>query len=173
MGFGKDKKGVIVRNTDIITLGTLAAVTALKQDNALAMTDSLRILKTEGRAHIEGSTLVEGDGPIGLYLVSTDLSNAEIAAAINSDGPVSRQDTVQEDLSMRPVYKLGELEFAPHTAASKQAILEWSRTIRWTFGDGGSGGSFGIVAFNYGSNALTTGGIVRFTATHFGVWVGA
>lgn len=173
MGFGKDKKGVMIKITDMITLLTLGSRINVKQDNPLAMSDSFRSLKIEGRAHIEGATLVDGDGPVGLYLVSTDLSNAEIAEAINADGPVSRQDTVTEDTVMRPVFYLGQIQFAPSNAGRGDKLMEFSKKIRWTWGDGGTGGSFGISAFNLGTGALTMGAVCIVDATLFGIWVGA
>ncbi len=171
MGFGKDRKGVIFRQNDEITLLTLGSGSVLTQDNVPATSDSLRIIKSEGSASVSGATLVEGDGPIALYLASNDLTVAEIAAVINPAGggaPLNRDDIVGNDVTMRPVYYLGHMEFVP-IGVGGSVMMEWSRTIRWTFGDSTG---FAIVAFNEGS-ALTTGGKVSFSHRAFGVWVGA
>ncbi len=175
MGFGKDGKGVIINQSDTISLLTLASNSVEIQDNPLVMTDSFRMLKTEGSATITGATLVDGDGPIDLYLVSTDLSATEIAAAITVDGPVSREDRVADEVATRPVFKLTEkpISFRPPAAGGDMPDFSWSRKVRWTFGDGGSTGSFGIAAFNLGSGSLTTGASLRMIVRHYGVWVGA
>ncbi len=175
MGFGKDGKGVMIRNTDTITLLTLGSLAVEIQDSPLVMSDSFRMLKTEGSYSLECATFIAGDGPIDLYLVSTALTAVEIAAAIAADGPLSREDTVLANTAMRPVFKLTDspIPFRPPAVTADEPIGAWSRPMRWTYGDGGSTGSFGVAAFNLGMSALTTGGQVRFTAIHYGVWVGA
>ncbi len=172
MGFGKDGKGVIFRQRDTITLLTLAAQTALKQNNPPAIVDSLRILKTEGVASIRGATSVDGDGPIELWLVSDDLTVAEIteAIAVSAGIPLSREDRVGNERAMRPVFYLCTLQFMAGGNAEADQIVEWSRNIRWTFGDEAS---FSIVALNRGNSPLTTGGSVDLYHQAFGVWVGA
>ncbi len=172
MGFGKDGKGVIFRQRDTITLLTLGALTALKQNNPPALADSLRIIKSEGIASIRGATSVDGDGPIELWLASDDLTTAEIVEAIAVTGgiPLSREDRVGNERAMRPVFYLGILQNIAIGNAEGGWKVEWSRNIRWTFGDEAS---FTIVAFNRGSSALTTGGSIDMYHTVFGVWVGA
>ncbi len=172
MGFGKDGKGVIFRQRTSITLGTLAAFTVVKQQNTPALVDSLRIIKSEGVASMSGAALVEGDGPIELWLVNDDLSITEIAEAIVSTAgqPLSREDRIGNERSMRAVFYLLTLPFVAGAAGSNELIHEWERTIRWTFGDESA---FSIVAINAGSGALTTGGRVDFYHTAYGVWVGA
>ncbi len=171
MGFGKDRKGVIFRQEDKITLLTLVAETALKQDNPPAVVDSFRLIKSEGRAHIEGATFVDGDGSIGLYLASDDLSVAEIIQVIGplAGIPLSRGDIVGAEQSLRPVWYLGQLQFTSNDGVEKK-MLEWSKTIRWTFGEATA---FTLVAYNYGSSPLTTGATLSFNHVAFGVWVGA
>jgi hypothetical protein len=170
MGFGKDGKGVIHRQRDSIVLGGLGTAVAIKQATPPPVTDSFRMLKSEGTASIENATLVEGDGPVEIWLCSDDLSVAEIAAAISvtAGAPTARDDIIGNELALRPVFYLGALEFVPIGVGGK-TIFEWSKTIRWTFGDGTS---WALVAFNLGST-LTTGGTVRFHHTAYGVWVGA
>ncbi len=172
MGFGKDGKGVIFRQADIITLLTLASEAALKQDNVPAVTDSLRIIKSEGVAKIQSATFVEGDGPVLLYLVDDDLSVAEIAAVISSavGQPLHRSDIVGDELALRPVFYLATIPVITGSGESGANIVEWNRKIRWTFGEDSG---FAIVAWNMGSGALDTGAIVRFIHTAYGVWVGA
>ncbi len=172
MGFGKDGKGVIFRQRDLVTLLTLGPSVVVKQDNVPAITDSFRVIKSEGIAHIEGATLVDGDGPLEVWLVSDDLGLTEIAEAIavTAGVPLSREDRVGNERAMRPVFFLGFLEFTGEVAGANNRVFTWDRTIRWTFGDSVS---FAIVAINRGSGALTTGGSIRFYHTAYGVWVGA
>ncbi len=170
MGFGKDGKGVIFEMKDVITLLALGTSAVVKEDNVPAFTDSFRVLKTKGVASIEGATLVDGDGPVLLYLVNDQLTTGEITEKINAGGPLSREDTTKADEAMRPVFYLGKMDFRPPTATQEAPTLEWERSIRWTFGDAKG---FAVVAFNMGSGSLTTGGIVRFQHTLYGVWVGA
>jgi len=171
MGFGKDKKGVIFRQRDAITLLTLGGQTALKQNNPPAVVDSFRMIKSEGACSIRNGTLVEDDGPVELWLASDDLSVGEIAEAIaaGSGIPLNRGDVTGNEQALRPVWYLGALEFAPKGVGAK-VMFEWSRTIRWTFSDETA---FTLVAVNRGSSALTTGGSLDFFHTAFGVWVGA
>ncbi len=166
----------MIRNTDTITLLTLGPQALELQDAPLVMTDSFRMLKTEGSFVLEGATLVDGDGPLDLYMVSTDLSVAEMAECIALDGPASREDRVGSERVMRPVWKLTDspISFRPPAAGGDdQSIGSWARSMRWTFGDGGATGSFGVAAYNLGSGALSTGATLKFTALHYGVWVGA
>ncbi len=171
MGFGKDGKGVIFRQSDQIVLSTLAAKSMLKQTNDPALTDSFRLIKSEGSASLQGATKVEGDGPVELWLVSDELSIAEIVETIGSlaGQPKSREAIVENEQAMRPVFYLGMMEFAPIGIGGK-TWLEWSKVIRWTFGDGQS---FILGAWNAGTGALTTGASLNFRHTAYGVWVGA
>ncbi len=171
MGFGKDKKGVIFRQEDVVNLGALAASGVIKQAAPPAMTDSFRMIKTEGTASLEFATAVEGDGPLEIYLVSDDLSTTEIVETIGvSTGiPLSRDDIVGGNTALRPVWLLGILPFVPITSGQSTLVM-WSKTIRWTFGDSSG---FAIVVHNTGSGGLTAGAFVRFRHTAFGLWVGA
>ena len=172
MGFGKDGKGVIFRQRATVTLGTLAPSVVVKQNSVPAITDSFRVIKSEGVAHIEGATLVDGDGPLEVWLVSDDLGVTEIAEAIavTAGIPLSREDRVGNERALRPVFYLGLLRFTAQVAGAMNMEFSWERNIRWTFGDSVS---FAIVVLNRGSGALTTGGTVRFYHTAYGVWVGA
>ncbi len=171
MGFGKDKKGVIFRQRGSITLGTLASVTAVKQNSVPAVTDSFRMIKSEGKASLEGATFVDLDGPVELWLCSDDLSVAEIAECISAGAgqPLSREDIIGTEQANRPCYYLGQVEFALQGGSDPMGYIEWAKTIRWTFGDGTA---FTLMAFNAGA-ALTAGGVLRFFHQAYGVWVGA
>ncbi len=171
MGFGKDKKGVIFRQAVTISLGTLGPLATTKQASPPAMTDSFRMLKSEGQGTLEFATQVEGDGPVELYLASDDLSTTEITAVLgDSTGfPLARDDIGGTDVALRPVFYLAQVPFVPGSVG-KSIAFEWSRPIRWTFGDTSG---FTMTAFNRGSGVLTTGGFIRCQHTAYGLWVGA
>ncbi len=169
MGFGKDGKGAIITQKDLITLGTLGAATVMKQATGIAIEDSFRLIKVEISAVMTGHT--GGEGPIHLYVVNDELSVAEIAEAINAQGPVNRNDRVAMERAERAVFLLGVFGAAGvteelHGADGQEGIV--NKTIRWTFNNPEG---WSIVAFNDSGATLTTGSIVRFVAKYFGVWV--
>ncbi len=171
MGFGKGNKGVIFRQQDSIVLLTAAALAVVKQANPPSHTDSFRVIKSEGHGSIELATDIEGDGPLELYLTSDDLSVTEIAASLGPAGgmPLARDDIVGSEQASRPVFYLGTVPFVDGSAG-KRIFLEWSKTIRWTFGDTAG---MTLCMLNRGSGALSSGASFRFQHTAFGVWVGA
>ncbi len=169
MGFGKDGKGVIFTQKDLITLGTLGAASAIKQTTPPAMTEDFRMIKAEIAATMTGHTV--GESPIHLYLVNDNLSVAEIAEAIDAEGPLSNSDRIPEERASRAVFLLGTYSsgeaVAPLEGADGQkGVIE--KTIRWTFS---SSDGWALVAFNDSGAALTTGSVIRLVAKYFGVWV--
>ncbi len=177
MGFGKDKKGAIIREADVISLGTLANASAVKQTSPLAITDDFRIIKSEYAAALTVLGAVD-DLPIHLYLVNDDLSVADIASAIVAQGPLNRSDRDRDEAAMRFVKYIGSFmarDSAPVVGGDYPLLGpqgqqgQVSETIRWTFS---KGTGWSLAAFNNSGGALVTGAVVRFVATHYGVWVG-
>ncbi len=168
MGFGKDGKGVIIREANEITLGALASRAAVKNDAGLALTDDFRMLRSEIRWAIEGATQVDGDGPIALGIANDILSVAEIAACLNVDGPLGPNDRPTAELAERGVFLFGEpIAFKPTSAGDEtEGVMELKQ--RWTYNNPAGWAFFG---YNMGSGALTTGGIIRLNMIHYGVWV--
>ncbi len=169
MGFGKDGKGAIITQKDLITLGTLNAATAIKQATGIAIEDSFRLIKMEIAAMMTGFTA--GEGPIHLYCVNDELSVAEIAEAINAAGPVNRNDRLAQERAERAVFLLGSFGATAaaeelHGADGQEFVV--NKTIRWTFNNPEG---WSIVAFNDSGATLTTGAVIRFVAKYFGVWV--
>ncbi len=169
MGFGKDGKGVIITDVDVITLGTLANVTAIKQGSPLVFKEDFRLIKMIMSMHTRGQTV--GEAGIEIYLCNNDLSVAEIAEAIVTAGPLSRNETVAEDLAKRAVFLLGNIgalgvvDFIQGKGGQYGVIEE---NIRWSFSDPEG---WCIVAFNNSGAALTTGQVIRFSVKYFGVWL--
>ncbi len=168
MGFGKDGKGVIIRERTTISLGTLASNTVVKQDAPLVLGEDFRMIKSEIFAALEGATAAAGDGPIVVGLANDELTVAEIAEAIQVDGPLDRNDRVAEEQAMRAVFPLFQLEFAEQTAKNSWRYLPFENTIRWTFSNPEG---WTLWAVNMGSSALATGGVIQLLNKFYGVWV--
>ncbi len=174
-GFGKDGKGVIVRETVTKALVTLAANTGIVisgGDIGITLTDDFRILATEYLASLQLATFVAGDGPIELYLANGDLSLADFVESIEATGPLNRNDRDLNEKVMRWSKCLGQIAFVEENAAGGVLLPAdggvGKITPRWTFSKGVGWQWF---AYNTGQ-ALTTGATVKIRAKHYGVWVG-
>ncbi len=171
MGFGKDGKGVLIRERTTITLGGLGVNTAIKQDSPLVITEDFRMIKAKIYAYLTGATFVAGDGPVLVGLSNDDLSVGEIAEALTVDGPLGPDQTVQADQAMRPVFELGMIPFLDEAVNGNQPGLVLppiEAIVRWTFYNATG---WTLFAFNFGSSSLTTGGVIQILAKYFGVWV--
>ncbi len=169
MGFGKEGKGAIITQSDIITLATLANNVALKQDAPLAITEDFRIISLEATMALVGATA--GENPISVYLVNDELSVTEIAEAIAANGPLGRSDRLRQEHAERAVFLLGTFvgggtNVHIHGAMAQNTIVK--KTIRWTFS---SAQGWSIVAFNHSGAALTTGAVIRMLVKFYGVWL--
>ncbi len=167
-GFGKDGKGVIIKEDISQVLGTLAGGAAIIVATSKATFQSaFRMLKSEITAQITGMTGGESDGTLMLGIANGGLSVAEIEAAIELNGPLSRSDRVNNELAMRPVWYIGRFS-GPGFSATRQH-LDGVYKRAWTFGETDG---WNLFVHNVGATALTTGSTARIKATHFGVWVG-
>ncbi len=174
MGFGKDGKGAILKDSPSQPLLTLAASTGiiLAGGNVIgaALLERFRIIKSEISARVTAATFAAGDGPIALYMVDGDLSLAEFEASIELAGPVGPNDTVIADLAERWSMRIGEIPFigeneGPGSLLNRGIPIE--KVIRWTFA---RAKGWNWIAYNEGT-ALTTGATIEVRAKHFGVWV--
>ncbi len=93
MGFGKDGKGVIIREGRAQAIGALAAATGFLIATKLATLERFRMLKSEVFASIIGLTGGEGTGLV-FGLADGDLTLAEIEEAIELGGPLGPNDIV-------------------------------------------------------------------------------
>ncbi len=175
MGFGKDGKGAIVRETRSQSLGTLAQDTALIIGTKLATTEVFRMLKSEIFCRINTLTAGEGSGLL-LLLADGDLSVTEISEAVNVDGPLGPNDAVAAALAERLVLNVGAVEGGGDDAAAptQRVVRDMNSNApfcivkpRWSFQ---RTKSWNWVAFNRG-DALTTGAQIRIDAKSYGVWV--
>ena len=166
MGFGKDGKGAIITDTGLITLATLANVTALKEDSPLTLGEDFRLIKGEIFGSLSGAT--PGEGPLWLFLADDELTVAEIAESIESSGPSDRNDRVAMERAERPVFLLGMLpvlaaEEPIHGPKGQRGVIE--KTVRWTFSNP-EGWTLGV--FNQSGGTLTTGATFRYASCH--IW---
>jgi len=167
MGFGKDGRGMIIHQNDIITLDTLADNTALLQDNTANLTlgEDFRILKQDvWVGHNE--SIAAGDGPIYFGVANGELSIAEIAEQLTQTGPLSRNDAARSEQALRQVKILHS--FGPNSDGGEERWFQMSWNPRWTYSNPEGWNFF---AFNNSGGVLVTGTVIRFRAKSYGVWV--
>ncbi len=170
MGFGKDGKGVIIRQFDAFTLSTLGSQTVIKQGNPLVIGEDFRMLKFEIFADIFGATFVDADGPLLLGIADNELSVTEIKECLEANGPLDRNDRVSMEHATRPVWPYFQISndssANAHIENSNQMPQEGSP--RWTFSNP-EGWTWW--AYNMGTGALTDAGFIRIEVKYYGVWV--
>ncbi len=170
MGFGKDGRGVILRTNEQQTLLTLADGAVKKISSDIVITEDFRMLKAEILAFIDGLTTQEVHG-LYLGIANGELSETEIAEAINADGPTDRNDRLPQERAERAVWLISRFQTDGFTdlfafVDDDGAPAIWKK--RWTFSNG-DGWSYFV--FNNTGSALTTGANVRLLSTMYGVWL--
>ncbi len=176
MGFGKDGKGAIVKETTTFSLVGLAGQDAVGADSSVLLDMDFRILKSEITAVARGVTSLEGVGLI-LYMTQGILTTAESEVNIETSGPVRMGDKILEEVAERWVRRVG-ITMGPTVNETERvfknkyggALLEINP--RWTFRRGRTAteGGWNWVIYNSGVT-LTTGTQVQIICTHYGVWV--
>ncbi len=171
MGFGKDGKGAIIRESQSVTLGALARLAGVSLVGP-AITEDFRLLKSVIHATCESITAGEGAG-MSLYISNGELSTAERELAIETTGPLDRNDRLLMEQAERFVKLIGVVD----TVAGADGIITFRDPVtngpvltpatRWTFNNP-EGWDF--LFYNTGP-ALTTGGAGVVIGQHFGVWV--
>ncbi len=172
MGFGKDNKGVIMREQASIAIGTLAANTALKVDSgAIGITEDFRMLKSEICAHLDGITATEGEG-LMFGICNGELSVSQIAQCLTTDGPKDPSARTEQETAERFVKILSMID---NDNDGQNVIFRnenggpiITAKPRWTFSNQ-TGWDFFV--YNDGGSAFTTGATLRLLMTHYGVWL--
>ncbi len=168
MGFGKDGKGTIIVEANMITLGALADDAAILADGSLTIGEDFRILKSELFVGTN-ETIAAGDGPIYFGVANGELSVAEIAEALVQSGPQNRNDAARTEQAMRKIEILAVFGPGQNNGTGD---LAWKGPIvtkpRWTYSDPEGWNYF---AFNQSGGVLVTGTVLRYRAKHYGVWV--
>ncbi len=171
MGFGKDGKGVIVREQRDQTLLTLAADFAAIIGTKLAIADDFRMLKAEVQVSLVGGTPGDIEG-LTLGIADGDLSASEISAAMVADAPLDANDIVGGNVAERFASIFGALvtnfdgtqgTFRGESNSPLLVVMP-----RWTFGTTKSWNWF---IYNNTGSALTTGASVSLSSKCFGVWI--
>lgn len=172
-GFGKDGKGVIIRETRSQALGTLANAAVILLGTKLAIVEDFRMIKSEILLTISGTQADEK--PILVGIANGNLSVGEIAEALAVDGPLGPTEAIEGERVMRGVWIIG----STHGESAADSDFTWndkkggtthvlSIPTAWTFSNA-DGWNFWIM--NDSGAILTTGADVRLRAKHFGVWV--
>ncbi len=170
MGFGKDGKGSIIKESVSVGLLALATSDAIIFTGPTNLGEDFRILKTQVVCHITGLGSGEGSGLI-LGIANGNLSAAEIEESIEAGGPLTSTDRIVQEKADR-FYKL--VATASESSASDEISMQGPDggspiefVLRWTFSDTDSWAWF---FYNLGLT-LTTGATARLIATHYGVWL--
>ncbi len=169
MGFGKDGKGVIIKETRSQAVGTLANSTVLIIGTNIATVERFRMLKTQVMASITGVTAGNANGYY-FGLADGDLSLTEIEQGIETIGPLGPNDIVTNAFAIRPIWILGGIKQQNNTEVLFENETGGSvlvGTPRWTFA---SIKSWNFFIYNMGA-APTTGSTVDIRVKSFGVWV--
>ncbi len=173
MGFGKDGKGVIIREAVGIVPGGLASNAVIKSTSGGVTlgTTSFRIIKTEYL--VSQGTAWQADGDQLFFgICNGDLTTAEIAETIQANGPTDRNDRTLQERAERAVWLLFDLKDPETTGATFSRTLNdgkpMEKSLRWTFTPTEGWDWF---AFNPLGGAITTGAAFAIKATHYGVWV--
>lgn len=171
MGFGKDNKGVILKEQTQLALLALASNEVILMPSEIALEEDFRILKAEVIAHVTGLTSDEGDGLV-LGMANGGLTSAAIEASIEAQGPKGRDDRIIQEAAERQEHRLGVLETQSPgqikgNFLGKEGGPIMTDKFRWTYSNP-DGWTFYI--YNNGG-LLTTGATVKLIATYYGVWV--
>ncbi len=169
MGFGKDGKGVIIRESRSQAIGSLATEATILIGTNLATLERFRMIKNELWAAITGLTTGEGTGLL-IGIADGDLTVAEVDTALETSGPFGPNDTVIEAIVDRYVILLGAVDRETGTEAifeNEQGGHMMEKVIRWTFA---RTKSWNFFLYNIGA-AVTTGATVIIKSKSFGVWV--
>ncbi len=171
MGFGKDGKGVIIRQFDTIVLGALAAQAVVKQSNPFTLGEDFRMLKFEIFADMAAvPAFADSDGPVLVGIANNEFSVAEISESLGANGPTDRNERLEQEHAERAVWPYFMMNFDSVTGTKSDNVIRMPQTgsPRWTFSDPEGWCWFG---FNMGSGALNTGASIRFECKFYGVWV--
>ncbi len=176
MGFGKDNKGVMLRESVAgAALGALAQNAGVLISGPTLIED-FRMLKAEIAAVVVALQASEGIG-LQLYLVQQDLSLAEAEACIETEGPVGPSDRTAMETAERFVRYIGAIDPATGISATEKQMVDGYTGAplmvakpRWTFPNVSTEVSWNWMIFNLGAT-LTTGATLQLKATHYGVWL--
>ncbi len=169
MGFGKDKKGVILRDVFGGAIGALNAGSAVKF-GVTVLEEDFRMLKAEIMAAIVGLTTEQAECLI-LGIASNELTDLEIEECIKAR-VVNRDDRLEDEKVTRPVFPIAMQ--GPSTGFTGNEVTYNDNgkphvcKKPWTYSNADG---FCLFIYNAGSINLTTGATIRGIGTYYGVWL--
>lgn len=163
MGFGKDKRGVIIRDHSLETVSLASLSSGVVQKfGSVAVTEDFRLLKAEVFANVHALGV---DEAVIIGIADNELSVAEIAEALQANGPLDRNDRLLEEKATRPVWIMGILGPVNGTEGDT-VVKELHHKRAWSFSNDEG---FTLFAYNPTANAISA--TIGFHATYFGVWL--
>ncbi len=176
MGFGKDGKGAIVKEQTTFTLGALAGQAVVGSNSSVQLDEDFRILRSDITCVLTGMTSLEGVGLI-LYMTEGDLTDPEVEANIEQNGPLRLGKQIEEEIASRWIRRVGITTGPTVNETERTMRNKWGGALldlepRWTFRRGRTAteGGWNWRVYNDGVT-ITTGASARIIATHYGVWV--
>jgi len=169
MGFGKDGKGIIIRETVQLVAGALASLAVVKNTAGLTLVEDFRIIKLEYLMSQQGPWGAVNDSCI-IGICNGELSVTEIAEALNLDGPGNPNNAVANERAGRAVWPLFSMTgeaVAIHSLPPNNGMM-MEKILRWTFNNP-EGWSWFL--YNPLAGALTADLQVSIKVKYFGVWV--
>lgn len=168
MPFGKNNKGIIIKESLSQAIGALAASTGIRITPQIGVEEDFRILKSEINAFIKGINSNNDGNRLLLGIADGELSLAEIEEAIELNGPKDRNDRVADEQATRPAWIIGRFR---QDGVATVAYLDRKFKQPWTFSDT-EGWAFFIYNMD-GSTAIdnTNTPTLYLRAKHYGVWV--
>lgn len=146
-----------------LALTTLASKTVV--GTTFDETVQERTLVSSIVANWSGKDFTAGEGPIMVGVAHGDYSDAEIEAVIESTGSWNEGDKVAQEVSKRLVRRIGVLSLADGDPVLNDG-KPMKTKLNWILNQGVF---LKIWAYNMGSGALTTGGIVQAEG-HANLW---
>ncbi len=171
MGFGKDGKGVIIREFRTQALGALAGSAGIIIGTNLNTLERFRMLKAELQVVVVAVTGNEGAG-MSLFLVDGEFTLTQFEAAMElTSGPLGPNEAPDAAIAERFMVWAG-MTVSDETGTEVPLINDMGGPLltvkpRWTFA---RAKSWNWILYNHGTT-LTTGATVKLFAKDFGVWV--
>ncbi len=164
MGFGKDGRGVIIKDTasdnSVASLGARTVVSM----GAIAVTEDFRMLKLQ--VWVFAELFVTGEAVL-IGIADAELTVAEIAEALDAGGPLDRNDNVANERAMRPVWLFEDEGVGLPSGDGAFRFYEWKK--RWTFSNPEG---WQLFAYNPTGTALSANAqLITTQQTAYGVWV--
>ncbi len=152
-----------------ITLGTLAARTAITSGLAIdgSRNQGVMLKQLKGIFRTRGLTADEGPILVGLSL---GLSATEVEEALEAD-PQGFGDVPGTEQGNRRVYPVAITENASSQVTEVAQQMDWWRKIRFPWKEIREGETLAVWAYNLSAAVLTTGGSVRFNGVAVQEWL--